>query len=314
LNSSPPLISVLVPAYNQEIFIVECLESILSQETAFSFEVILSIDESNGDKTYELCKKLEIQHPRLTVLKNPSDNVIYFNNRRLGRGNFLNAYARATGKYIALCDGDDVWIDPLKLQKQVKVLEDDEGLTVSFHNSLFGTKLESAVLKSDRQSGRVILSDAFYDILGQTSTMVFRRACGLPMHMFPKAPAGDWLLKLHFLKLGDGYYHEEAMGYYRFHRHAMFSSVKTPDKYLRNLSTYSAYKEEYVRTREELEIFKRAYRKFYIKLLLLANSRRDFRLWLQAVLQSFKVDGVLGIALIGLHMLGIKKLEHPESM
>src|SRR5690606_37807476 len=121
-----PLVSVCVQTYNQEHYIKQCLEGILMQQTTFPFEIILGEDESN-DGTREICKQYAAQYPdKIKLFLRSRKDVIYINGNPTGRFNFIENLKACSGKYIALCEGDDYWTDPLKLQKQVDFLESNK--------------------------------------------------------------------------------------------------------------------------------------------------------------------------------------------
>ena len=106
-------VSVVMITYNHEKFIKEALESIFSQKTNFHYELIISNDCST-DNTDEVIKKI--------IDKNENGSLINYTNHHKNKGmipNFLWSIQQAKGKYIALCEGDDYWTDPYKLQKQV---------------------------------------------------------------------------------------------------------------------------------------------------------------------------------------------------
>lgn len=127
-KSDFPLISVCVITYNHERFINDCLQGIFSQDYP-NIEVIISNDASKDSthKTIELALKNFINHN--------SVRVKYFNqDNNLGIcPNLEYAFKQCTGKYIAICEGDDYWISSNKLTKQVQALEDTEYVG-SFHD------------------------------------------------------------------------------------------------------------------------------------------------------------------------------------
>lgn len=111
--------------YNHEAFIAQAIEGVLMQITNFRFELIIGEDFST-DKTREICIEYQKKYPELIKLL-PSD-------KNLGmQENGLRTIKACTGKYIALCEGDDYWTDPYKLQKQVDFLEANEDAVICYH-------------------------------------------------------------------------------------------------------------------------------------------------------------------------------------
>ncbi len=123
-----PLVSVCMITYNHEDYIEQALEGILMQKANFSFELVIGEDGSK-DSTLRICKEYEEKYNNIIRLL-PTE-------RNLGMlPNFLRTIKACTGKYIALCEGDDYWIDPLKLQKQVDFLEANPEYSMCFHNAV----------------------------------------------------------------------------------------------------------------------------------------------------------------------------------
>ena len=129
-----PFVSISVTTFNQKNYIKDCLDGILNQRTTFQFEIILGEDQSN-DGTREVCQDYAKRYPeKIKLFLRSRKDVIYINGNATGRYNFLENLKACRGKYIALCEGDDYWTDPLKLQKQVDFLESNEDYNICFHD------------------------------------------------------------------------------------------------------------------------------------------------------------------------------------
>jgi|GEM_PF-1305135 len=119
------LISVLVITYNHEKYIEKSLKSILDQEGDFRLEIIIGNDKS-PDNTKKILKKYETDKRFLII------------NREINIGatkNMNDLIKKANGKYIAILEGDDFWTDPKKLQKQLKVFEENKDAVLCFTDS-----------------------------------------------------------------------------------------------------------------------------------------------------------------------------------
>lgn len=124
-----PLVSVKVPAFNHERYIEACLAGILAQETSFPFEVIIGEDHST-DGTRALVEACAKAHPDILQVITSESNV--------GPArNIARIQAACRGTYEAICEGDDLWIDPRKLQRQVEFLETHSDHVFCFHDALF---------------------------------------------------------------------------------------------------------------------------------------------------------------------------------
>jgi glycosyltransferase involved in cell wall biosynthesis len=115
-------------AYNHEPFIAQAIEGILMQKTDFPIELIIGEDCST-DKTREICIEYQNKYPAIIKLQLPDTN------KGMQR-NFVENMQAASGKYIALCEGDDYWTDPLKLQRQIDFLEANKDVSLSAENGL----------------------------------------------------------------------------------------------------------------------------------------------------------------------------------
>ena len=116
--SSEPIASICCTTYNHEHFVEKTLEGFLIQKTDFAFEIIIH-DDASTDETSYIIRKYEKKYPKLI-------KAIYQKKNQFSTG--LKPMASfvipiATGKYIAICEGDDFWIKDDKLQKQVDFLE-----------------------------------------------------------------------------------------------------------------------------------------------------------------------------------------------
>jgi len=111
------MVSVVCATYNQKEYIRETIESIVQQKVDFEYEIIIH-DDASTDGTTEIIKEFESKYSQIRVIyeeKNKYLNGIPF------LWDVVENYAK--GKYIALCDGDDYWIDDFKLQSQYDIME-----------------------------------------------------------------------------------------------------------------------------------------------------------------------------------------------
>jgi glycosyltransferase involved in cell wall biosynthesis len=202
--SDEPLVSVCVLTYNHVNYIKECLDGILIQKTDFPVEILLGEDESS-DGTRKICLEYVEKHPdKIRLFLHHRENNIKINGNPTGRFNLLYNFFKAKGKYIAICEGDDYWTDPLKLQKQVDFMEENEECSLCYHpaettyedNSRKDTIFKpTGIIKPKKFNlSEFIKSDG----LGiTTASMVFRFDIikNLPDWLL-EAPYGDASLKL----------------------------------------------------------------------------------------------------------------------
>ncbi len=124
-----PLVSICCTAYNQEKYIAQTLDSFLGQRCDFAYEILVH-DDASTDRTPQIIREYAQKHPDIIRPMLQTENQYCKGISIDGTFNF----PRARGKYIALCEGDDYWCDPDKLQRQIDHMEQDPSCTFSFTN------------------------------------------------------------------------------------------------------------------------------------------------------------------------------------
>lgn len=119
-NLEPIMVSIICLTYNQSKYIRDCLEGFVRQKTNFRFEAIVH-DDASMDETPSVIRDYAQKFPDIIKPIIEEENQYSKHDGSLQR--IINNELR--GKYVALCEGDDYWIDPLKLQKQVDFLENN---------------------------------------------------------------------------------------------------------------------------------------------------------------------------------------------
>ena len=119
------MVTIASTTYNMEAFIAEALDSWLAQKTSFPFDIVIS-DDGSTDGTCDVVRRYMEKYP----------NIRLISTGHIGKmPNFIRSLKESKGKYIALCDGDDYWINPEKLQKQVDFMESHPDFSECFTNS-----------------------------------------------------------------------------------------------------------------------------------------------------------------------------------
>jgi glycosyltransferase involved in cell wall biosynthesis len=216
-----PVVSVLCTTYNQRAYIEAALDGVLAQRTDFPFELIVR-DDASTDGTREIVASCAERHP--AVVRAVLEPV---NRYRDGVKPVGAALAHARGEYIALCEGDDYWIDPLKLQSQVDILRKRPGV------GLVHTDFDDLLRRGGRwrrfpahhqRSGRDVPSGHVFEALlagnfVQTCTVCLRTDAAraffggtLPLAGYP---VGDWPLFLHVAAHHEIAYLPRATAVYR---------------------------------------------------------------------------------------------------
>lgn len=124
-----PLVSIVCTTYNQEKYIIQTLDGIISQCCDFKYEIIVH-DDASSDSTVSIVKDYEKRYPELIKAIYQIDNQYSIERIRP----FESCISIASGKYIAICEGDDYWVDANKLQAQVDLLENHEDIALVHSN------------------------------------------------------------------------------------------------------------------------------------------------------------------------------------
>lgn len=220
-----PLLTVWITTYNHENFIAEALESVLNQQTSFAFDIVLGEDCST-DRTRQIVIAYANKYPEKIRLYLPEKNLGMIEM-------FRRTYEMCTARYIALLDGDDYWIDPLKLQKQVDLLETDPNISFCFHKVKYYNEKSKRLYERkepDKYSAGSVLSHEDLTTIHNpisAPSVVMRNVLGrkLPewFYFLPYPDLGMYLL---LLQHGKAKYLNEMMGVYRFHPGGAWSGEK----------------------------------------------------------------------------------------
>lgn len=124
------MVSILCMTYNQEKYITDALESFLNQITDFAYEVIIH-DDASTDSTASIIRAYQEKYP--DIIKPIFQKENQFSKEVKIFYEFMLPVAK--GKYIAICDGDDYWTDPYKLQKQYDFLEANPEYSICYHRA-----------------------------------------------------------------------------------------------------------------------------------------------------------------------------------
>ncbi len=187
--------------YNHEAYIEKAIKSVLSQNTNFQYELVISNDAST-DGTSKLIEGIINSHPKASNIKyiNHKENVGMMKN-------YLNALKACTGEYIALCDGDDYWINDDKLQMQADFLESNSGFNIVYTlNKILHDNNELVDNKTKPINNRVAdVKDLIEGNFITASSTMFRNVIQ-DIQFSPwmySSPYGDWPTYLLLTRRGE---------------------------------------------------------------------------------------------------------------
>lgn len=214
-----PKLSVLCLTYNHREFIKSTLDGFLLQKTSFNFEVLIH-DDASTDGTQEVIREFTDKYPRFFK------PILQKENQWQKGINPTHKYnwPRVKGEYVAMCEGDDYWTDPLKLEKQVRFLDNNPEYSLSHSNCdfLYNSTgvLQSNVnegyenWQSDRNSTFEKLID--FSLKIRTPTVVYRRDMREGYDSVSKRyMMGDTPLMLYLSQKGKFHYLSESTAVYR---------------------------------------------------------------------------------------------------
>lgn len=249
---SKPLVSIICTTFNHEKFIAQAIDGFLIQAINFPIEIIIN-DDCSTDNTKNIIQTYSDKHP---VLFKPIFQKE--NQYSQGKKNLPNLLPKCQGKYIALCEGDDYWTDPNKLQKQVDFLEKNADFSICYHDVSVledGEFTDSHVPIYDKEFLTIV--DLAQENCIHTPTCVFRNK--LFDHFpdfFNSTPAGDYVLHLLNAEHGKIKHLPEKMAVYRRHPGGVWAGRQLPNKlasWLEVLSPLITYFKDYPEVRRQLE-------------------------------------------------------------
>lgn len=172
MDNHNPIVSICCQVYNHESFLRDCFEGFVMQQTTFPIEILVH-DDASTDNSADIIRDYTEKYPDLF-------NPIYQAENQYSKG--IDVFSinvnRAKGKYIAICEGDDYWTDPLKLQKQVDFMENNPDFAICFHNVKVW-KQKEGVMVDDFITKNVPSETDIFDIIKgnyiHTPSILFRR-------------------------------------------------------------------------------------------------------------------------------------------
>lgn len=209
-----PMVSICCITYNHEPYIRDCLEGFLMQKTNFPFEVLIH-DDASTDHTADIIREYEAKYP--DIIKPICQTENQWSKGRGPLRDFL--LPMVSGKYIALCEGDDYWVDPRKLQKQFDFMECHPGYSVC------ATGFEMLIQNIGQRSIMTSSENIDGDLSSFVNNKLHLQTCTIfaSRELFLKIPCldrsmyfnGDLNFCCHFLENGKGYFLKDVTSVYR---------------------------------------------------------------------------------------------------
>ncbi|KQS95215.1 GNAT family N-acetyltransferase [Chryseobacterium sp. Leaf394] len=210
-NLKPAKVSVFMMVYNHAEYLKKSLDGILMQKCNFTYEIVIGEDFST-DNSRIILQDYNYKFPGKFNLLLHNENIGAHKNQEL-------TFKNCSGEYIAVCEGDDYWTDPLKLQKQINFLEDNKDFSICFHNveeiDIEGNIRSERILKSEFSEKVYTIEDLSKVNFIHTPSVVFRKNYSQLPEFFEFCPIGDYPLHLINAQYGKIKYFPDKMACYR---------------------------------------------------------------------------------------------------
>ena len=239
-HSDNMMVSVVCNTYNHEKFIGEAIQSFLMQETSFPFEILIH-DDASTDNTANIIRGYESKYPRLV-------KAVYQKENQYSKGVKPTTeiqIPRSKGQFIAMCEGDDYWISPQKLQKQVEFLESNKDYSLCSTYSI-----DDIEFQGDEKDLKFLEYTQDDFILGKkfqtrTCTVLYRKPNYNFQDVYGKYNAvssGDTFFKILLTKNGNKAAVLPFVGaYYRRHSGGIWSSLSTVNLLRKKVNNNSVF-------------------------------------------------------------------------
>lgn len=245
IQSYPLKFSVAMTTYNHEKYIAKALDSIITQNHDYKYEIVVS-DDCSTDNTREIIKSYQKKYPEII---RP-----ILNEKNIGVSkNCLRNFRSCKGEYIATLDGDDYWTDPDKIKKQISFLDENPQYVISCHRykryytdtQIYEEDLHPELFIDKPEGFEFGQENYFEKWLTQTLTMVFRNSAMQNTPHFEKNRyCWDTQIFWTLLNKGKGYVHNFFGGVYLIHSGGVWSKHIDQQKYSLNyLSIEELYRD-----------------------------------------------------------------------
>jgi glycosyltransferase involved in cell wall biosynthesis len=273
MTNAVPLVSICCLTYNHEAYIRQCLDGMLIQKSV-DFEVLIH-DDASTDGTVGIIKEYQLKYPNRI-------KPIFQTQNQYSKGvkaTFEFNLPRVKGSYIAFCEGDDYWTDPLKLQKQVNFLEQYPDYV------LCGSRAEQVTfdgeqLEIEGRPGDHEIVDMARENLIPTCTALFRSKYAVNMPAWiSKVPIGDWPMFLYMAQYGKIKVLEDITGAHRVHDQGIwtthFKNGRQEKNYLMLLDLFGVIRNKF--DQETNGVLHQQYLSQVCKLITHYNKSEDFK-------------------------------------
>lgn len=246
------MVSIVCLTYNQEDHIREAIDSFLMQKTNFKFEIVIH-DDASTDSTPQILEEYKMKYPDIIRIIRQKENLY-------SKQNLLYIYKQVIdsckSKYISYCEGDDYYIDPYKIQKQVDFLEKNPSYVMVHTGYKKFRNEKNRFSKFDSTKQQIPEGDIFEDILicnkiCSASTLFCTKLAQDALHILTPIAfernwqTADYPLWLHFSTHGKIGYIKDVCTVYRYHKYSI-SNKKNKETFINFLCSVKDIKEYFI--------------------------------------------------------------------
>lgn len=217
-------VSIICISYNHVNTIGKAIESFLSQRTSFGYEIIVH-DDASTDGTADILREYETR-------KIPNLKIVYEKQNQFCGGQFVNIVyelvRKSHGSYIAICEGDDYWIDDNKLQIQFDYMEEHPDCVMTAHNGIWvgNRQYDIAPANGFTEEKDLTVEEIIRHKRGcfPTASVMVRKEHYFLEPPFDGLSVGDWPLQLQCIDRGKIHYFDRIMSVYNYQTYNSWSS------------------------------------------------------------------------------------------
>ena len=233
-----PKVSVSFITYNQNRYVTEAIESVLMQRTDFRYEFVIS-DDFSTDGTREVCRTYQSRYPDRIRLIEREKNIGAV-------ANYLETFKACRGEYVAYLEGDDCWIHPEKLQRQVDFLDTHPDFAICCHN--VSVMDENGINSGNLLDGTKEVTDVTElcrgDYISTPSCMVRNGLLNeIPSWLY-SLPGCDWAFDILNAEKGKIRFFPEVLAAYRVHAAGIWSGHSAETRHRMALDIISILNEK----------------------------------------------------------------------
>tara|TARA_R110002012_G_scaffold48720_3_gene126569 strand:+ start:2404 stop:3897 length:1494 start_codon:yes stop_codon:yes gene_type:complete len=294
----PPMVSVFCMVYNQEKYVAQTIEGFLMQKTNFSTVMVIGEDASTDGSKEVILKYARTYPGKFKLLLSDKNFGAHKNQEKVLK--------HCTGKYIAMCEGDDYWTDPLKLQKQVSFMKANPKYSLIFTNGRVLYSEENNLSQLIYSNGEDKINAYYSFPLPKETTDITTLAKGnyihtagvlflnwtdegLPTYM-EKVTIGDWPLHLMTATKGLIKFLDEDTFCYRIHSNGIYSKKNKIEKLRLALGQFSPVLSSGLFKKDVTNIIEDYFVKVAISYISICDSQKDYEFLLDTVLAINKPE------------------------